>query len=82
MTENQIREEVLKHLQSEIGQQLNIFKAPKFGQSWSFKKEYAIQFGSNTGRADLVLLLNNKPFVIVECKRLEVINHGKEQLES
>ena len=82
MTENQIREEVLKHLRSNIGQQLNIFKAPKFGQSWSFKKEYTIQFGSNTGRADLVLLLNNKPFVIVECKRLGVINHGKEQLES
>ena len=83
MTENQIREEVLKHLRSKIGQQLNLFKAPNFlGQSWSFRKEYPIRFGSNTGRADLVLLLNNKPFVIVECKRLGVINHGKEQLES
>ena len=82
MTENQIREEVVKHLRSKIGQQLNIFKAPKFGQSWSFKKEYTIQFGSNSGRADLVLVLNNKPFVIVECKRPGVINHGKEQLES
>ena len=78
MTENQIREETLKHLQWHIG----YFKKPLFGQSWSFKKEYSIRFGSNTGRADLVLLLNNKPFVIVECKRLGVINHGKEQLES
>ena len=83
MTENQIREEVLKHLRSKIEHQLNLFKAPNFfGQSWSFRKEYPIRFGSNTGRADLVLLLNNKPFVIVECKRLGVINHGKQQLES
>ena len=83
MTENQIREEVLKHLRSKIGQQLNLFKAPNFlGQSWSFRKEYPIRFGSNIGRADLVLLLNNKPFVIVECKSLGVISHGKEQLES
>lgn len=83
MTENQIREEVRKHLQSKIRQQLNVLKAPDFwGQSWSFRKECPIQFGSNTGRADLVLLLNNKPFVIVECKSLGVISHGKEQLES
>ena len=76
-------EEVLKHLRSKIGQQLNLFKAPNFlGQSWSFRKEYPIRFGSNIGRADLVLLLNNKPFVIVECKSLGVISHGKEQLES
>lgn len=78
MTENQIREAALKHLQWHI----KYFKKTLLGQSWSFKKEYSIRFGSNTGRADLVLLLNNKPFVIVECKRLEVINHGKEQLES
>ena len=78
MTENQIREEALKHLQWHIG----YFKKPLFGQSWSFKKECSIQFGSNTGRAELVLLLSNKPLVIVECKRLGVINHGKEQLES
>ena len=83
MTENQISEEVRKHLQSKIRQQLNVLKAPDFwGQSWSFRKECPIQFGSNIGRADLVLLLNNKPFVIVECKRLEAISHGKEQLES
>ena len=87
MTENQIREEVLKYLKSKIGQQLNIFNAPNFLQEgWSFKKEYPIQFGSKRGYADLALLRNNKPFVIFECKRpgvsQTVISEGKEQLKS
>lgn len=76
MTENQIREAVRNHLQS-------VFKPPSlFGQSWSFKKEYPIQFGSKRGYADLALLRNNKPFVIVECKGSGLIGDGKEQLES
>ena len=59
-------------------------KAPDFwGQSCSFKKEYPIRFGRDwTGRADLVLLLDNKPIVIVECKALGLIGRGKIQLEA
>ena len=51
---------------------------------WCLKKQYPIQFGSKTGfAADIVLLLNNEPIMIVECKRPEVSQtEGKEQLES
>ena len=73
MTEDQIREEVLKHLQSKVP---NVFGKTRW------LKEYTIQFGSNSGRADLALQLNGKLFVIVECKSLGVVSHGKEQLES
>ena len=73
MTEDQIREEVLKHLQSKVP---NVFGKTRW------LKEYTIQFGSNSGRADLALQLNGRLFVIVECKSLGVVSHGKEQLES
>ena len=73
MTEDQIREEVLKHLQSKVP---NVFGKTRW------LKEYTIQFSSNSGRADLALQLNGKLFVIVECKSLGVVSHGKEQLES
>ena len=89
MTENQIRKEVLKHIRSKIKLQLNVFetfKAPKapdfFWESWSFEKEYLIRFGSKIGYADLVLLIDNKPLIIVECKASGLIGYGKKQLES
>ncbi len=54
---------------------------------WCFKAQYRIRFGNaGIGFADIALLLNRKPFVIVECKKPKVsravIRKGKEQLES
>lgn len=54
---------------------------------WCFKEQYRIRFGNaGIGFADIALLLNRKPFVIVECKKPKVsravIRKGKEQLES
>ena len=91
MTENQIRDAVHKHLQLETKQLISkfIWKSTNktrnrvFWQNYSFKKEYNIRFGSKwTGRADLVLLIDNNPLVIVECKAPGLIGRGKIQLES
>ena len=54
---------------------------------WCFKEQYRIRFGNaGIGFADIALLLNRKPFVIVECKKPKVsravIRKGEEQLES
>ena len=50
-------------------------------------EQHLIRFGRDRiGRADITLLINGKPFMIVECKRPRVspteIWEGKEQLES
>ncbi len=85
-TENDIREIVRKYLQQRIDIPIRDDKTlgrEIFEPRWEFKKEYTIQFGrERTGRADLVLLLNNTPFVIVECKRPGIEGKGKEQLKS
>ena len=62
-------------------------KDPFWRQNWYFVEQYKIQFGSVTGfKADIALLLNNEPILIVECKRpggsQKVITEGKKQLES
>ena len=84
MTENEIQEKVLKHLQRYTE---SFLKKPSFGRNWYFEEHYLIRFGRDrTGYADITLLINGKPFMIVECKRpgvnLTVISKGKEQLES
>ena len=84
MTENQIQERVLKRLQRHTE---SVLKKPSFGQKWDFVEQHLIRFGRNRiGRADITLLINGKPFLIVECKRPRVspteISEGKEQLES
>ena len=86
MTENQIREKVRKYLEEIIRRPDPRFHRHLLLQSpqrWNFPKEYPIRFGSKEGgRADLVLLFNNKPVVIVECKRQGDVGYGKKQLES
>ena len=62
-------------------------KDPFWRQNWYFVEQYKIQFGSVTGfKADIALLLNNEPIMIVECKKPKVgpkvITEGKKQLES
>lgn len=84
MTENQIQERVLKRLQRDTE---HVLKKPSFGQKWDFVEQHLIRFGRDRiGRADITLLINGKPFMIVECKRPRVspteIWEGKEQLES
>lgn len=84
MTENEIQKKILKRLQLSIS---TFFMPLYFGRSWDFKEQYRIRFGSNwEGYADIVLLINGKPFMIVECKRpgvsQTVISKGKAQLES
>ena len=84
MTENQIQERVLKRLQRYTE---HVLKKPSFGRNWYFEEQYLIRFGRDRiGRADITLLINGKPFMIVECKRPRVspteISEGKEQLES
>ena len=84
MTENQIQEKVLKRLQRYTE---HVFKKPSFGRNWYFVEQHLIRFGRDRiGRADITLLINGKPFMIVECKRPGVspteISEGKEQLES
>lgn len=84
MTENQIQERVLKRLQRYTE---HVLKKPSFGRNWYFEEQYLIRFGRDRiGRADITLLINGKPFMIVECKRPRVspteIGEGKEQLES
>lgn len=85
-TENDIRELVKKYLQRIINIPQNVDKhldRTLFIPRWEYKKEYTIRFGrERTGRADLVLLLNNTPFVVVECKRPGIEGEGKEQLKS
>ena len=80
MTENQIRnivEEYLKKTFFYIPFQMELFPF-----RYNTKKEYPIQIGSYQGRADLVLLANDKLIAIVECKRLGVVGQGHEQLHS
>lgn len=63
-------------------------KDPFWRQNWYFVEQYPIQIGSdkNPRRADIALLLNNEPILIVECKKpgvsKAVIRQGKEQLKS
>ena len=64
-----------------------IAKSNKRYVTFTRKEQYRIRFGSKwTGKADITLLINGKPFMIVECKRPSVsqnaIIEGKEQLES
>ena len=85
MTENEIRERVRKYLEEIIRRPQAQFlrqRQLKFPRHWGVKKEYPVRFGSKQGYTDLVLLRNNKPFVIVECKRQGDVNYGKKQLES
>ena len=84
MTESEIQEKILKRLQQYTE---HLFKRPIWGRIWDFKEQYLIRFGRDRrGHADITLLINNKPFMIVECKRPGVspteIREGKEQLES
>ena len=84
MTENQIQEKILKRLQ---GHTEYLLKEPVFGRNWYFVEQHLIRFGrENKGYADIALLINRKPFMIVECKRPRAsqtdISKGKEQLES
>ena len=84
MTENQIQEKILKRLQRYTE---HVVKKPSFGRNWYFKEQHLIRFGrEGKGFADITLLINRKPFMIVECKRPRVspteISEGKEQLES
>ena len=84
MTENQIQEKILKRLQ---GDTEYLLKEPVFGRNWYFVEQHLIRFGrENKGYADIALLINRKPFMIVECKRPRAsqtdISKGKEQLES
>ena len=84
MTENQIQEKILKRLQRYTE---HVLKKPSFGRKWYFVEQHLIRFGRDRiGRADITLLINGKPFMIVECKRPGVspteISEGKEQLES
>lgn len=79
-TEDEIREIVHKDLQATL---TRLHGENRFGMDWwNFEEEYYIQIGSKKGYADLVLLLNNVPFVIVECKRQGLVEYGKAQLES
>lgn len=74
-TEKDILEIVKNNLQARIGTQ---DKA-----RYALKTEYTIRVGrSGTVRADLVLLRNDTPLVIAECKRPRIVGGGKEQLES
>ena len=86
MTENEIREKVRKYLEEIIRRPDPLFirhRQLQIPQRWNFPKEYPIRFGSRKGGfADLVLLFNNKPVVIVECKRQGNVGYGKEQLKS
>ena len=82
--EKQIEEKILKRLQQDIE---HVLKEPTFGRNWYLKQQHLIRFGRDRiGRADITLLINSKPFMIVECKRPRVspteISEGKEQLES
>ena len=84
MTENQIQERILKRLQRYTE---HVLKKPSFGQKWYFVEQHLIRFGRDRiGYTDITLLINGKPFMIVECKRPKVspaeIREGKEQLES
>ena len=89
-TENEIREIVKKTLQRTISMPSLVGKGVKptaFVPRVVFEKEYRIRFGrEREGRADLAMLLNKIPFVIVECKRQGIVGKGKkqgiEQLES
>ena len=75
LTEDQIRDYV--------DQCLRDFRwvARAFAQV-DIKKEYGIQMGCYRGRADLVLLVDDNPLVIVECKSQGVIDKGPDQLKS
>ena len=83
MTEKEIQEKILKYLQQHTG---FFLEKSIFGRSWYFVEQHLIHFGSNKGYADIALLINGKPFMIVECKRpgvgQAVISDGKAQLES
>ena len=85
-TENEIREIVQKTIQRTISMPSLVGKGVNSSRSHpriEYIKEYRIQFGRDRqGRADLAVLLNNVPFVIVECKRQGIVGKGKEQLES
>lgn len=84
MTEAEIQEKILKRLQQHTEY---LFRKPIWGRNWHFEEQYLIRFGRDRrGYADITLLINGNPFMIVECKsprrnRTE-IKEGKEQLES
>lgn len=73
MNENDIGKQVIDYLKT--------LTTPHF-RSRNIETEFSIQIGSYSTRADIVLLLHNTPIVIVECKRANKNNKGKEQLES
>jgi hypothetical protein len=77
MTEDEIRDYVDQHLQT-------AFFSPSIFDflPTDIRKEYGIQMGSYRGRADLVLLVDDKPLVIVECKSQGVMAQGIDQLKS
>ena len=78
MTEDEIRDYVDQYLR-ETFRWLGLFN---FRDGFEIKKEYGIQIGSYRGRADLVLLADNKPLVVVECKSQGVMAQGPDQLKS
>ena len=72
MSEDEIRDYVDQYLR-ETFRWRGLFN---FRDVFDIKKEYGIQIGIYRGRADLVLLVDNKPLVVVECKSLGVIAQG------
>ena len=61
---------------------VNYFSKPEF-REFFIEAEYAIQMGSDNRRPDIVLLDRTGNFVaIAECKQSEVVNYGREQLQS
>lgn len=84
MTEAEIQEKILKRLQRHPEY---LFRKPIWGRNWHFEEQYLIRFGRDRrGYADITLLINGNPFMIVECKSPRrnptEIKEGKEQLES
>ena len=84
MTEAEIQEKILKRLQRHTEY---LFRKPIWGRNWYFEEQYLIRFGRDRrGYADITLLINGNPFMIVECKSPRrnptEIKEGKEQLES
>ena len=84
MTEAEIQEKILKRLQRHTEY---LFRKPIWGRNWHFEEQYLIRFGRDRrGYADITLLINGNPFMIVECKSPRrnptEIKEGKEQLES
>ena len=79
VTENEIRDAVLKYLGTLTPPSILSLKNPLVFES---KKEYTIYLGRKRCRADAALLLNKKPIVLVECKCHGQSDEGIEQLKS